>query len=106
MECSNCNKPIPEGANRCLYCESDQGEMADLTHEEMEAAATVLQQVMPGGLEQIRAMAGNFETAEDFANAIFVGACPACDSTDVGTFGEVAGIEDPTVARCFACGHL
>ena len=80
--------------------------MADVTDADMDEAARALDQVMPGGMDQLREMAESFDTAEDFANAIFVGACPVCQSADVGTFDEVVEIQDPTVARCFACGHL
>ncbi len=106
MQCFNCAKPVPKGAKRCLHCEADLSDMADLTAEDMHAAAKALEQALPGGLEALRAMAEGFDTAEDFANAIFVGTCPACDCAEVGTFEEVARIEDPTVARCFGCGHM
>lgn len=106
MKCFNCNKAVPDDATCCLHCEADLREMADLPDADMEAAAGAIEQVMPGGMDQLREMAESFDTAEDFANAIFVGGCPVCESTDVGTFAEVVEIQDPTVARCFACGHL
>jgi hypothetical protein len=106
MKCLNCNKTIPDGAKRCLHCEADQSDMADLTRKDMEGGVEALEQIMPGALDELGTVAEGFETAQDFANAIFVGGCPVCDSTDVGTFDEVAGIEDPTVARCFGCGHI
>lgn len=105
-QCFNCRKPIPKGAKRCLHCEADQKDMGELTHDDMQTAAETLGQVMPGALEQLAEMAVGFNTAEDFANAIFVGGCPACDSAEVGSFDEVKGVEDPTVARCFSCGHI
>jgi hypothetical protein len=105
-QCFNCGKPVPKGAKRCLHCEADLTDMADLTAEDMDAATEALEQAMPGGLEALRAMAEGFDTAEDFANAIFVGACPACDFTVVGNplaHGVVIAsqklINDATVKR-------
>jgi hypothetical protein len=106
MECFNCGKTIPDGAKRCQYCESDLNTQIEMTPEVVEAASDALEQVMPGGMDHLREMAQKYDTAEEFANAIFVGACPSCESADVGTFEEVKGVEDPTVARCFACDHI
>jgi len=77
-QCFNCGKPIPKGARRCLHCEADQKGMGDLTREDMQAAAEALEQAVPGALEQLAQMAAGFNTAEAFANAIFVGCCPTC----------------------------
>jgi len=106
MQCYNCKKTIPDGAKCCLHCEADQSNAPDLSQEEMEAAVALLEQAMPGTLDELRSMANQCSTAEEFANALFVGDCPSCKSNEVGTFEEVVGVENPTVARCFSCSHI
>ncbi|MBN1674882.1 MAG: hypothetical protein JXR37_27810 [Kiritimatiellae bacterium] len=103
MKCFNCGKNVPDGATACKYCEADLRQMDGLAPEALEQA---LKHIPADAMAEMRKMAEQYDTAEDFANAIFVGDCPKCGSEQVGTFEEVAGIEDPTIARCFACGHM
>lgn len=106
MKCFNCGAAVPDHAVRCLKCEADLSDAADLTPEGLRAVEAALEEAAPGMLDRLREMAFSFDTAEDFVNAIFVGACPDCGDEDVGTFEGVKGIEDPTIARCYSCGHV
>ncbi|OGV83555.1 MAG: hypothetical protein A3K19_19805 [Lentisphaerae bacterium RIFOXYB12_FULL_65_16] len=102
MKCYNCRKQVPDGADFCKHCEADLRTQDDVPHEEV---ARVLAQMDPAVLAEMQHLAESCETAEEFVNAIFVGACPKCESENVGSFEEVVDVEDPTVARCFDCGH-
>jgi hypothetical protein len=102
MKCYNCRGQVPDGARFCKHCEADLSALPDVPQEEV---ARVLAQMDPDVLAEMQRLAASCDTAEEFVNAIFVGACPKCESENVGSFEEVVDVEDPTVARCFACGY-
>lgn len=105
MKCRNCHKEIPDGAKSCLYCETKQ-DPQHLESEVVEEMLETIDTVEPGLVDQLKAMAENFNTAENFANAIFSGDCPACGSQNTETCDEVRGIENPMVGRCIKCSTL
>ena len=48
----------------------------------------------------------NSETANDFADHIFVGDCPKCGSEHTGNCDADPEIEELLVGRCYQCGQL
>jgi hypothetical protein len=131
MKCWNCFREIPDGAASCQFCEASQKDnpvaeiMAieerlkrpDLPQAERERLTKELDDIRdmvtgplkmmePGILEQMRNLANECETADDFMAAIFIGDCPKCGSNKTQDCENVAGIESVTVGRCKSCGTL
>jgi uncharacterized protein YbbK (DUF523 family) len=129
MNCWNCAKEIPDGASSCQFCEASQkdnplaeiaaieqqlarpdlsdAERDRLTKEMQEIQDSVtdmLEMMNPDILEQMRHLAMKYDTADDFAAAIFIGDCPSCGSSETQDCETVAGIESCTVGRCKSCG--
>lgn len=105
MICWNCGKEVPKGAKSCKHCESKVEDLPDMSPEELGQMLTAAG-VDENMLKEIRELAGKAGSAEEFANAIFIGDCPKCGSHNVGNCEETRGIEDVTVGRCFDCGLL
>jgi hypothetical protein len=90
MRCWNCGKKIPDKAEVCGFCEAAVKD--EPTEDEKAAIADVLSQMPPEDLDELRAALDGSETAEDFADRIFVGDCPGekrcqepfCDSLLIG----------------------
>ena len=76
------------------------------TDEEMEAARHILTQMPPDILADLQAAIRNSETCEAFVNSIFVGDCPACNSSKTGDCENDPEIEELLVGRCYDCGTL
>jgi len=104
MHCQNCRKEIPTSAKVCLYCEATV-EPAP-TDEEMEAARHILTQMPPDILADLQAAIRDSETCKAFVNSIFVGDCPACNSSKTGDCENDPEIEELLVGRCYDCGTL
>lgn len=105
MKCWNCQKEIPDGAKSCSYCEKGQNREA-VEPKVLEEALEAINKAEPGIVDQLRTMAECYGTAEDFANAIFAGVCPACGSEKTETCEDVQGIENIMVGRCTECGKI
>jgi hypothetical protein len=104
MKCWNCDKEIPAGAKSCKFCEAKvKRDEPDISPKE---AMSALQAAGLTGemLDEMKELARNAETAEEFADSIFIGNCPKCGSEEVANCEETSEIEDVTVARCFGCG--
>lgn len=104
MRCWNCNHEMPDTAKVCAHCEASM--MPEISAEEMQMAAALLEQMPPELLAELRQAIGESSTAEDFANRIFVGDCPACSSSDTGNCESDPDIDDLLVGRCYDCGQL
>ncbi len=104
MRCWNCGKEIPEAAQACQFCEA--AVKPEPTEEEMEAVRGILEQMPPEDLEELQALVGQSETAEEFADRILVGECPKCGSLETGNCENDPEIGELLVGRCFQCGQL
>ena len=103
MICWNCGKEVPKGAKSCKFCESKIDDLPAMSPDELGqllAASGMDEDTMEG----MRRLVDEVGSAEEFANAIFVGDCPKCGSRNVGNCEETRGIENVTVGRCFDCG--
>lgn len=105
MKCWNCQKEIPDEAKSCSYCERRQ-DREPVDPEAFKEALKSINTAEPGFVDQLRAIAERYETAEDFANAILSGDCPACGSEETETCEDVLGIENIMVGRCVECGKI
>jgi hypothetical protein len=104
MKCWNCGKKIPDDAIVCRFCEAKVND--EPSQSEKDIALNILGQIPPEALEELRAACEGSETAEDFADRIFVGDCPACGSEDTGNCESDPEIEGLLVGRCYECGQL
>jgi hypothetical protein len=104
MRCSNCGKKIPKDARVCQYCEA--AVEAEPSEEEKAAMSDLLEQMPPEALDELRAIFDESETAEEFADRIFVGDCPKCGSSDTGNCENDPEIGELLVGRCYQCGQL
>ncbi len=132
MRCWNCGKKISDMAKVCRFCEATvDAEFAELMEEEKENVREILRQipadlleelrepfdkyrreleshgaVIPEELAELRAAFDTSETADTFADRIFVGDCPKCGSEDTGNCEADPEIEELLVGRCYQCGQL
>jgi RNA polymerase subunit RPABC4/transcription elongation factor Spt4 len=106
MNCWNCGYQVEENSKICRRCEADQSEHEHIDPEVLTDAATELESHAPGALEALKALAGQHDTAEDFANAILVGPCPECGSLKVGDCDDDPDYVNSFLGRCFACGNV
>jgi hypothetical protein len=104
MRCWNCNKKIPDKAQVCEFCEASM-EGAP-TEEEKDIVRGLLREMPPEVIEDLRAAMDGTNTAEEFADRIFVGDCPKCGSTRTGNCESDPEINDLLVGRCYECGQL
>jgi hypothetical protein len=104
MRCWNCNRDIPPTAKACVHCEAPV--MEEPTAEEMEAACALLEQMPPEVAAEFQQLFLESDTAEEFADRIMVGNCPACDSHNTGNCANDPDIGELLVGRCFNCGQL
>lgn len=104
MLCWNCQKEIPDNAKACQYCEASMEGMP--SEEETEMVTELFASLDPEMQAEIIAAAESSETAEEFVNQIMVGACPACDSVNVGDCENDPDIDNICVGRCYDCGQL
>jgi hypothetical protein len=104
MHCMNCGKQIPDDAQHCEFCEAIVE--PELPEEAMLAVQDILEQMDPDVLDALRQHAGRSATADEFANRILVGVCPACGSEDTGDCEQDPDIDSILVGRCFGCGQL
>jgi hypothetical protein len=104
MRCWNCRKKIPDSAKVCKYCEAAVEDGP--TKEEMEAVGDLLAGMPPDVLDELREAMEDCDTAEDFADQIFVGDCPKCGSRKTGNCEADPEIDCILAGRCYECGHL
>jgi hypothetical protein len=104
MRCWNCGKKIPDKAKVCRFCEADV--LAEPTEEEKAAVEDIVRQMPPEALDELRAAFEGSDTAEDFADRIFVGDCPKCGSEETGNCEAAPEIGELLVGRCYQCGQL
>jgi hypothetical protein len=104
MRCWNCGKKIPDTAKVCRFCEAAVED--EPTEPEKDLVRDLLGQMPPEALKELGAAFENSETAEDFADRIFVGDCPKCGSEDTGNCDADPEIEELLVGRCYQCGQL
>jgi hypothetical protein len=104
MRCWNCGKKIPDTAKACRFCEAivDAGP----SEEDKDLVRNLLEEMPSDALEELRSAIENSETAEDFADRIFVGDCPKCGSEDTGNCEADPEIGEFLVGRCYQCGQL
>jgi hypothetical protein len=104
MRCLNCNRDIPNNAKICAHCEAPV--MPAPSAEEMEAARALLEQLPPDVAAELERTVLDSDTADDFINRIFVGACPKCEGTNTGDCENDPEIGELLVGRCYDCGQL
>ena len=104
MRCSNCGKEIPEAARACQFCEA--AVEPEPTEEEKDVARELLEGMPPEAIDELRAMMEQSETAEEFADRIFIGDCPKCGSSETGNCENDPEIDCLLVGRCYQCGQL
>ncbi len=104
MRCWNCGKKIPDKAKVCKFCEA--AVETEPTEEEKEAVRDILGQMPPEALDELRTAIEGSDTAEEFADRIFVGDCPKCGSEETGNCEADPEIGELLVGRCYQCGQL
>jgi hypothetical protein len=104
MICWSCQKVIPDTAERCPYCEAQV--FAEPTEDEKTAAESVLSSMDQDQINELRDAFAKSATGEEFVNRIMIGDCPTCGGSETGDCENDPEIDDPCVARCFACGQL
>jgi len=104
MKCWNCNRKLPTGAKVCSFCEAPVEE--EPPAEAIEAVRELLNQMPPDLMTELQRAVAESETAEEFADRIFVGDCPKCGSDDTGNCENDPEINDLLVGRCYECGQL
>src|SRR5438477_10836707 len=104
MRCWNCNREIPTAAKICVHCEAPVE--PEPSAEELMAARQLLEQLPPEVAAELQQALLDCPTAEEFANRIFVGNCPACDSSKTGNCENDPEINELLVGRCYDCGQL
>jgi hypothetical protein len=104
MRCWNCGKKLPAAAQVCEYCEAPVEEAP--TKEEVESVREMLASMDDETQEALMEAFRSSNTAEEFINAVMVGNCPKCGSSDVGDCDNDPEIDDICVGRCFQCGQL
>jgi hypothetical protein len=104
MRCWNCGKKIPDTAKVCRFCEAAVED--EPTEEEKDVVQDLLKQMPPEAMDELRAAFEGSETAEEFADRIFVGDCPKCGSEETGNCEADPEIEELLVGRCYQCGQL
>jgi len=104
MQCMNCGQQLPPDAKVCAACEAPVE--PEMSAEDLKLARAVLDNMPPDALAELMALAEDSESAEDFADRIFVGDCPECGSEDTGNCESDPEIGELLVGRCYQCGHL
>lgn len=103
MLCLNCGKKVASTATSCKFCKMKFEAQPQLDHDEL------VQLLNDAGVdadlqEEMRQLAQDAGSADEFANSIFLGDCPKCGSKKVENCDEVKGIENVTVGHCLDCG--
>jgi len=104
MLCWSCQKQIPDAAEFCPHCEAQVED--EPTADEKAAVQQILSSMNPEMLCELRNVIERSATGDEFVNQIMIGDCPKCGSSQTGDCDKDPEIEDPTVARCFACGQM
>lgn len=102
--CWSCEKKLPEGASRCMHCEAAVEDAP--TQEDAAMLMELLGEMDPSLMNEMRQMALECETGEDFVNRLMVGECPKCESDNTGNCENDPEIDDPCIGRCFDCSQL
>jgi hypothetical protein len=104
MRCWNCGHKVLRKAKVCAHCEADLSEAP--SREEEAVVSELLQQMPPDVLAELGEAMRESSSAEEFANRIMVGSCPACASDQTGDCDADPEINDLLVGRCYECGQL
>jgi len=106
MKCWNCDKEVSEEAKECPFCEADLKLEAEDSGA-LEQAAKAFMDMLPVEMrdELTRMMSGS-ETADDFVNAIMLGECPACGSSNVHSCETEPEYKDVTLGKCADCATV
>ncbi|MFW6170418.1 MAG: hypothetical protein ACODAD_08010 [Planctomycetota bacterium] len=104
MLCWSCGKEIADDAVRCSHCEADVTALP--SDGEIESARQFLESMDPEIRSEILRVFESSKSGEEFVNRIMVGECPKCGSDKTGDCENDPDIEDLTMGRCFACGHV
>lgn len=102
--CWSCDRKLPQYAVRCMHCEAKVEDAPG--PEEAEMLMEFLGDMDPSLMDEIRRMAMESESGDDFVNRLMVGPCPTCDSDDTGDCENDPEIDDPCIGRCFECSQL
>lgn len=78
---------------------------AEPAPQELSEAERFFQSLPPDIAEEIRAIARDSESEEDFCRQVFVGDCPVCGSANTSDCDD-APLEDSTIGRCLDCDTL
>jgi hypothetical protein len=103
MRCWNCGKKIPEDAKVCRFCEATVED--EPGEAEKDVVRDLLAQMPPEAIEGLCAAFEGSNTAEEFADRIFVGNCPKCNSEETGNCEADPEIGELLVGRCYKCGQ-
>jgi hypothetical protein len=111
MLCWNCNHEMPEAAKVCQHCEAALADSPfpddPAARQELEDfARDVLANMSPEDAAELRRAASRSQTADEFANSIFVGDCPKCGSSNTGDCENDPEIDCILAGRCYDCGQL
>ena len=104
MRCWNCNHEISDSAKLCSRCEAKVGD--EPTPEEMEIARALFEHLPADVEDDLHKVFQESSTAEEFANRIFVGDCPKCNSSNTDHCENDPDIDNLLVGRCIDCGQL
>jgi hypothetical protein len=102
--CWSCDQKLPKDAVRCLHCEAKVEDAPQ--PEDAAMLMELLGDMDPALMNEMRQMAMECETGDDFINRLMIGECPKCESDNTGNCENDPEIEDPCVGRCFDCGQL
>ena len=104
MRCWNCNRRVRKGAKICVHCEADLREKP--SSEEAKAVLDILEQMPPDVRAELEEAMRSSRTAEEFVNAVMVGSCPRCGSSQTSDCENDPEINELLVGRCYECGQL
>lgn len=74
--------------------------------EDLLAAEHFIKSLPPDIAEEIRDLARNAKSEEDFCKQLFIGDCPSCESINTADCDADGSIEDSLVGRCLDCDTL
>ena len=80
--CWNCQKAIPETAERCPHCESEVE--VEPTEDEEALVQNALSGMAPDVVRELRDAFEKSAAGEELVNRIMIGDCPTCGRFDTG----------------------
>ena len=106
MKCPNCLEELPENAKICRRCETDVREYTPPSKESLDAITDFMAELPVEQKEEVVRLTKESKTAEEFADALLVGKCPSCGSSNVGGCENDPDYMDIFLGRCFGCGAV